>query len=191
MPIKALNDQGHGNIETISRSIRWAADHGADFITMSLGSTNTSNILKSAIDYANKLGSVVFCAAGNSGSNIDIMYPARYDNTIAIGAIDRNLKRTDFTCSGDSLDFLAPGHEIIGCVPGNKYAIMSGTSMSNPFAVGLSALLLAYNRKEKKYQLNSYQEYIEIFKNTAISLKDNRYSGNKKYEGYGIIQPTL
>lgn len=191
IPVKALNDKGQGNIEIISKAVRWAADAGADLITMSLGSSSSSIPLQSAIDYANTQGSIIFCAAGNSGPNVDIMYPARYENTIAIGAIDKNLNRTDFTCSGDSLDFLAPGHEIIGCVPGNRYAVMSGTSMSNPFAVGLAAILLSYNRSEKKYRLETYKDYIEIFKKTAKHLSDPRYSGNKKYEGYGIIQPTL
>lgn len=191
VPIKALDDEGNGNTNTISEAIIWAANNGSDFITMSLGSTNSSKQLKSAVDYANNKGSIIFCAAGNSGPSVDIMYPAKYKNTIAIGAIDRNLNRTSFTCAGDSLDFLAPGHEIIGCVPGDKYAIMSGTSMSNPFAVGLAALLLAYNKRERKYKLNSYKDYIEIFKNTATSIKDVRYSGKKRYEGYGIMRPTL
>lgn len=191
IPVKALNDQGQGSIDTICEAVRWSADAGAEFITMSLGSTSSSSNLKLAIDYANSKGSIIFCAAGNSGPSADIMYPARYENTIAIGAIDKNLNRTDFTCSGDSLDFLAPGHEIIGCVPGDKYAIMSGTSMSNPFAVGLAALLLAYNKSEKKYQLKTCQDYRNIFRSTAVSLDNPQYSGIKKYQGYGIIQPTL
>jgi subtilisin family serine protease len=191
IPIKALDNNGNGSTSNIAQAVRWAADRGSDFITMSLGSPNSPAELKSAIDYANNKGCIIFCAAGNSGPSVDIMYPARYENTIAIGAIDRNLKRTNFTCSGNSLDFLAPGHEIIGCVPGDKYAIMSGTSMSNPFAVGLAALLLAYNKNEKKYKLENYKDYIDIFKSTAKSLTDSRYAGNKKYEGYGIIYPTL
>jgi subtilisin family serine protease len=191
IPIKALDNNGNGSTSTIAQAVRWAADRGSDFITMSLGSPNSPAELKSAIDYANNKGCVIFCAAGNSGPSVDIMYPARYENTIAIGAIDRNLKRTNFTCSGDSLDFLAPGHEIIGCVPGDKYAIMSGTSMSNPFAVGLAALLLAYNKNEKKYKLDNYKDYVDIFKSTTKSLSDSKYAGNKKYEGYGIMYPVL
>lgn len=191
LPIKALGDDGNGSIFTISRAVRWAADAKVDFITMSLGAPVSNPQLKSAIDYAETMGCVVFCAAGNSGPSVDIMYPARYDNVIAIGAIDKNLQRTDFTCSGDSLDFLAPGHDILGCVPGNSYALMSGTSMSNPFAVGLAALLCSYNKREKRYKLDNYQDYIDMFKETAVSLKDPRYKGNPKYEGYGIMQPTL
>jgi subtilisin family serine protease len=191
IPIKALGDKGSGNIKHVADAVIWAANNRSDFITMSLGSPSSINSLKTAIDYANRKGSIVFCAAGNSGKEKDVMYPAKYSNTIAIGAIDRDLNRTKFTCSGDSLDFLAPGYEILGCVPGNKYAMMSGTSMSNPFAVGLAALLLSYNRKEKKYKLETYQDYIDVFKSTAVSLSDPSYKGNKKYEGYGIIQPTI
>jgi subtilisin family serine protease len=189
LPIKALDGSGSGSISNIINAIIWAADYGSvDFITMSLGSPNGLPELESAINYANSKGCVIFCAAGNSGENVDIMYPAKYEQTISIGAIDENLERTNFTCSGDSLDFLAPGHNILGCTPGGRYALMSGTSMSNPFAVGCASLLLSYNRKHKKYKLNSYKDYIEIFKSSAINLSNSKYN-NKKYQGYGVINP--
>ena len=191
MPIKALDNNGNGSMQAISAAIRYAADCRVDFITMSLGSPFPAPAIKQSIDYAASKNCIMFCAAGNSGPGVDIMYPAKYDHTIAIGAIDRNLKRTEFSCSGDSLDFLAPGHEIIGCVPNNQYAIMSGTSMSNPFAVGLACLLLAYNKTEKKYELNTSNDYINIFKKTAKKLSDSRYEPIKKYQGYGIMYPTL
>lgn len=191
MPIKALGDDGSGNMSNLVNAIKYAADSGVDFITMSLGSSTPARDVESAIMYASSKGCVIFCAAGNSGPGVDIMYPAKYDNTIAIGAIDKKLNRTSFTCSGDSLDFLAPGHEIIGCVPGNNYALMSGTSMSNPYAVGLAALLLAYNRQEKKYILKTHQDYIEVFKKEAKDLNDERYKGDKRYQGYGIMYPVL
>jgi subtilisin family serine protease len=118
------------------------------------------------------------------------MYPAKYKETISIGAIDENLDRTSFTCSGDSLDFLAPGHNILSCVPNNKYALMSGTSMSNPFAVGCAALVCSYFKNNFGKKMN-LQDYISFFRKTAISLKDPTYSGQKRYEGYGIIKPVL
>jgi len=158
---------------------------------MSLGSPYPAQLLESAIDYAASKGCVMFCAAGNSGKNTDIMYPAKYNHTIAIGAINENLDRTDFTCSGDSLDFLAPGYNILGCVPGNKYALMSGTSMSNPFVVGCASLLLSYNRKYKKYKLDTVEDYINVFKQSAKDLQNKEYKGIKKYQGYGILYPVL
>lgn len=189
--VKALGDNGNGSLSNISKAIIWSADKKVDFITMSLGSHYHSKDLESAIKYAANKGSIIFCAAGNSGKDTDVLYPAKYDNTIAIGAINEKLERTDFTCSGESLDFLAPGHNILGCVPGNKYALMSGTSMSNPFAVGCASLLLSYNRKHKKYNLNTVNDYIEVFKKTSRNLTDSRYSGIKKYQGYGILYPVL
>jgi len=184
--VKALGDNGNGNIRNICNAIKWSADSGVDFITMSLGSHQSSIDLKTAIDYAANKGCIIFCAAGNSGKDTDIMYPAKYDHTIAIGAVNENLERTDFTCSGESLDFLAPGFNILGCVPGNRYALMSGTSMSNPFVVGCASLLCSYNKKYKKYQLNTCEDYIEVLKTQTIKLSNPLYQ-SKKYQGYGII----
>jgi subtilisin family serine protease len=189
MPVKGLKDDGSGSLESIVNSIRWSADAGVDFITMSLGSPRSSKELEDAINYAYNKGVVIFCAAGNSGPDVDIMYPARYKSTISIGAIDENLNRTSFTCSGEDLDFLAPGHNILGCVPGNNYALMSGTSMSNPFAVGCAALYCSYHRKVGKKL--SQQDYIDLFKKTATTLKNPEYAGKRQYEGYGILNPVL
>lgn len=193
MPLKALNDDGSGDLRAIVDAITWAADQSVDFITMSLGSPQGTEYLHNAIKYASNKGVIVFCAAGNSGTNSDLMYPAHYPEVISIGAVDKDLNRTEFTCSGDELDFLAPGHEIVGAVPGNRYAIMSGTSMSNPYAVGCASLLLSFSRQIKYSAmdglLKSAEDYISIFKKSALKLTDPRYSGIRKYEGYGIIRP--
>ena len=191
MPVKALGDDGSGTIQDISKAIRWAADQGVDFITMSLGSPGTSSLLEKSIKYAAERGVIIFCAAGNSGPEVDVMYPAKYDECIAIGAVDSRLQRTSFSCSGESLDFLAPGQDILGCVPDNKYAVMSGTSMSNPFAVGCASLLLSYLRKTNQRIPQTADDYINIFRKNAKPLADQRYARQKKYEGYGILYPTL
>lgn len=191
IPIKALNDDGSGNLNNVINAVIWAADKAVDFITMSLGSPHPAPSLEKAIEYAHSKGVIVFCAAGNSGPNTDIMYPAKYDYTISIGAVDENLERTDFTCSGETLDFLAPGHNILSCVPGNRYAIMSGTSMSNPFAVGLASLLLSYNKQYNKFQLKNYNDYIKVFKEYAKPLKNSQYGTSRRYQGYGVMYPAL
>lgn len=186
LPIKALSDNGYGYISSVIKGIRWAADHKCDFITMSLGSPQEDKNLKKAIDYAVSKGCVIFCAAGNSGPNHDIMYPAKYDNVIAIGAIDKNLDRTIFTCSGNSLDFMAPGQDILGCTQNNGYAIMSGTSMSNPFATGCASLFLSYNKRNNNLKYKTAQHYINFFQNYTTPIS-NVGLRSKKYQGYGII----
>ena len=180
IPIKALSDNGSGNINHIIQAVEWAANIRVDFITMSLGSPFPNKELENVLNYANSKGCVIFCAAGNSGEDADIMYPAKYKNVISIGAIDENLQRTEFTCSGDDLDFLAPGHNILSCVPGG-YAMMSGTSMSNPFAVGCAALLLSNRRKSKQSSNLTYQNYIDLFRSKSKSLSNIRYAGKRKY----------
>lgn len=191
VPVKVLGNNGSGSIGSIAEGICWAADQKEiNFLTMSLGSPASHPELERSVDYAISKGKVVFCAAGNSGPDIDIMFPARYKNTISIGAVDENLNRTDFSCSGDSLDFLAPGHNIMGCVPKNSYALMSGTSMSNPFAVGIASLLLSYNFKVNKFKLNDYSDYVRVLKEYCKPLNDSRYERSKKYQGYGILYPV-
>lgn len=190
MPVKALGDDGSGNISDISQAIRWAADQHVDFITMSLGSPGTARVLENAVKYAYDKGCIIFCAAGNSGPNVDIMYPAKYDQCISIGAINSKMERTVFSCSGDSLDFLAPGQDILGCIPGNSYAVMSGTSMSNPFAVGCASLLLSYNRKHKAYKLETLDDYIRVLSSMAIPIPEVKYQ-SKRYQGNGIINIKL
>ena len=187
LPIKALDSKGNGSLRNVIEGIIWAADAGADFITMSLGASNSNDQLEKAIQYASLKGSVVFAAAGNSGENTEILYPARYKNVISIGAIDENLSRTSFTCSGEDLDFLSPGHNIFSIAPNSGYAIMSGTSMSNPFAVGCAALLLSHNRQHKKFSLRSAQDYIDVLSKVCIDIPEERYR-SRKYQGNGIIK---
>jgi len=191
MPVKVLGDQGTGSVGSIVDGLYWTADQkNVDFITMSLGSSGPNIDIEKAINYAESKNKIIFCAAGNSGAENDVMYPAKYPNTIAISAIDEKLQRTNFSCSGESLDFLAPGHNIMGCIPNNKYAKMSGTSMSNPFAVGIASLLLSYNLKHNQYQLNSCKDYVNILKEYCKPLNDIKYPAIKKYQGYGIIHPV-
>ena len=187
LPVKALDSKGNGSLRNVIEGIIWAADAGADFITMSLGASNSNDQLEKAIQYASLKGSVVFAAAGNSGENTEILYPARYKNVISIGAIDENLSRTSFTCSGEDLDFLSPGHNIFSIAPNSGYAIMSGTSMSNPFAVGCAALLLSHNRQHKKFSLRSAQDYIDVLSKVCIDIPEERYR-SRKYQGNGIIK---
>lgn len=152
---------------------------------MSLGSPAGDARMDRAIKYAHNKNILVFCAAGNSGERTPIMYPAKYPESIAIGAIDINMNRTRFTCAGEELEFLSPGQDILSCVPGDNYAKMSGTSMSNPFAAGYAALLLSYHKKRF-----SKKECVELFRQSVKNLSNPQYQ-TKFYQGYGILVPKI
>ena len=85
MPIKVLSKEGSGTTADIADGIRWAADHGANVINMSLGSPFPSAILHSACQYARKKGVTIVCAAGNSGQE-GVGYPAAFPECIAVSA---------------------------------------------------------------------------------------------------------
>ena len=69
MPLKSLGDNGSGNVKDIGEAILYAADNGADIITMSLGTPVGSLVLRQCINYAVDKGCALFCAAGNSGQS--------------------------------------------------------------------------------------------------------------------------
>ena len=77
MPVKVLDHFGWGNTADISDAIRWAADHGAKVINMSLGGGGRSEVMEHAVEYARAKGVVVVCAAGNGGRGV-VEFPAAY-----------------------------------------------------------------------------------------------------------------
>jgi subtilisin family serine protease len=101
------------------------------------------------------------------------------------------MDRSNFSCTGQDLDFLAPGNEIFSTVPESWYAILSGTSMANPFAVGVAALLLSYNRsKGNKIKLECSDDYRKVFKKNTIPVSNPKFAKDKFFEGFGIINPS-
>ena len=192
MPVKVLDSKGNGNMLVVADGIRWAADHGANFISMSLGSPAKIQQVRKAIQYACQKGVVTFCAAGNAGNTEEVFYPANYPETIAIGAIDENFKRAEFSNTGRNLDFMAPGVDIFSTFPKNWYSTLSGTSMACPFAVGVAALLLSYVKAGHLHlKLETVDDYRDQFRKYTIPLTDEHYSNPQFYRGFGIIDPRL
>lgn len=189
IPVKVLNGQGSGDLVSVSKGIRWAVDEGkADLICMSLGAPNPVQEVRKAVQYAESKGVICFVAAGNAGLTKQIFYPADYPETIAIGSIDESLSRSSFSNTGHNLDFMAPGSKIFSTVPDNWYAVLSGTSMATPFAVGIAALLLSYCKNNKsEIKLSCSEDYRKVFKEHTMPIKNIDLKNSKFYQGFGII----
>lgn len=147
MPVKVFPDGAEStNTIKIAAGIRWAADHGADIINLSVGGDAGSVDLKNAIDYAVSKGSMIIAASGNDGYANYISYPAAYDGVIAVGSTNSSDAISSFSNKGSHLDLVAPGESIAL----NNYAqgttalgMMSGTSFSAPTVTAAAGLLMS------------------------------------------------
>lgn len=194
MPLKVLNSFGVGTLKAVEEAIYYAVDHGADLISMSLGTRNPVPAIEKAIEYANSKSVVCFVAAGNAGSNKTLLYPAAYTSVISVGAVDEQCMRADFSCTGPNLDFVAPGVRIYSTVPKSSYAFLSGTSMACPFALATAALVLSEKRKADPNIKMNIDDYRSILKNNTINIKNLDQNldqqGRRFWQGMGIINPS-
>ena len=87
-------------------------------------------------------GGLVIFAAGNEG--LPYGSPANYAPVVAVGAVDRDGTRADFSNYGNWVDICGPGVAITSTVPEGKYGRLRGTSMACPHVTGTAALLVSY-----------------------------------------------
>src|SRR6201999_3271999 len=104
---------GEGDAPVIAQGVRFAADHGAKIINMSLEFDSTVGgrdipELIDAIAYAREKGVLVVAASGNEGE-ASVAYPARNVNVLAVGGTTEHGCLADYSNSGHGLDLVAPG----------------------------------------------------------------------------------
>jgi serine protease len=180
LPVKVFPDDPvmGGTLDAVLRGIRWAAGldagdgapanpHVADVINLSLGFDGVSDdgvvLMQEAVDAARGQGALLVAAAGNEGRPDGVLYPARLDGVLAVGSIDWEFTRSEFSTYGVGLDLMAPGgsapvdaaddevclvggrHLMVGASgpSANDLSCQSGTSIAAAFVAGVAALLIA------------------------------------------------
>ena len=177
MAVKVMNESGEGTDAMVATGIRWATDHGADIVTMSLGVDGTSWSLQSAIRYAHENDVVMIAAAGNSGTSV-VSYPAAYPEVIAVGATDDTDRKASFSNYGVDLDLMAPGVSIYSTQGGSSYQYLSGTSAAAPHVAGVAAVMLSINPA-----LTSG----EVFSTLNSTATDIYMTGKDSTSGWGLV----
>ncbi|MBC7543588.1 MAG: S8 family serine peptidase [Candidatus Sericytochromatia bacterium] len=180
IPVKAL---GNGGSEaSITDGVIWAADHGANVITMSLGLYKRSPVFEKALGYALGKGVTITASAGNNNAQNDPdtapHLPSTYPGVIEVAATDAADQKASFSNFGKTVSVAAPGVNILSCKPGGGYQLMSGTSMAAPHAAGLAALILSNHPDWKPAQVKAAMQ---------ASAKDLGTSGFDPIFGFGRI----
>ncbi|MFI2611422.1 type VII secretion-associated serine protease mycosin [Kitasatospora sp. NPDC018619] len=187
LPVKVRTSEG-GQVpeqNDLAAAIRFAVDHGAKVVNMSIGGTfRFDSQARKAVAYAVSKDVVLVGGAGNSGADLSVNYPAAFPGVVAVGAADSNGKVWDNSKSGPELTLLAPGVEIYRASAKSltSYAIGNGTSDSTAYVSATAALI-----RSKYPNLSAGQVINRIIKSAAPpsggAVPNNEY-------GYGILSPA-
>jgi len=153
MPLKVLDAFGSGSTANIADAIRYAADHGAKVINMSLGGPYPDRLMENACQYAKKKGVLIVCAAGNSMGG-PVGYPAAFPECLAVSSVGPTGELAFYSSIGKEVGIAAPGGDktygdqdgiIQNTVVEGKddYYSFQGTSMASPHVAAAAALAMA------------------------------------------------
>jgi subtilisin family serine protease len=181
--VKAATNSNPENISGAYSGIQWAANNGADVISMSWGGGGYSASNQNLINTIHNMGIVLIGAAGNENVSTP-HYPSSYNNVISIASTDGNDVKSDFSNYGTTIDLCAPGGSNAGGPGGllsttfstgtyGNYDLMQGTSMATPVASGMAGLILSVNPELTPVEVEN------IMKSTA----DDIYPVNPDYIG--------
>ncbi|MDI6800665.1 MAG: S8 family serine peptidase [Thermodesulfovibrionales bacterium] len=167
----------------MAAGIYYAADNGANILSISIGADSPDSQVLAAIDYAADIkGALVVAAAGNDGPGTgSIDYPWAYVKVISVGALDindvvpdwssRGINDGDYAIEEREVEFATHGVSIESTYYNGCYAYMSGTSMATPHVSGLAAKLWQGNAAGTRSYLQSIAKDIgEIGDDTATGF---------------------
>lgn len=162
MPVAVMQSDGTGAISTIIQGINYAAQNGADVISMSIGTYAYSIAMEQALAVAYQ-SAVLVAAAGNDGLGMKYccplcadMFPGAFTFVLGVQATQQSgglALFSNFDCTGPSYsvhteeelynyELSAPGVGIMSTVPNGQYRSYNGTSMACPLVAGGVASLL-------------------------------------------------
>ena len=184
IPLTGTSDEQSN--DELPQAIRWAADHGAKVISMSLGGvrrpaqnrTACPDDEQQAIFYALRKGAILFAASGNRGANDDaVEEPGVCLGVVSVGAVDKNGTVASFSSRHRYLTMSAPGVNIASIGPGGAPFSGDGTSQATAIASAVAALVWS-----KYPSLTASQVVARILATLArrTAAPDSSY-------GYGIL----
>ena len=187
---KKYNEEPEETIQDeLANGIRTAVKDGAQVISMSIGYSAPSGVVRDAINYAYSHGVVLVASSGNSGNNdtqhgtsnpdiAPVSFPAEYPGVLSVGAVTSAGVPATFSSGNLSVRIAAPGKGVPAEGRDGLYYTVDGTSPACALVAGVAALLKA------KYKKISPAQVTEALTATAQQTPSGSYS---VLTGFGIV----
>jgi cyanobactin maturation PatA/PatG family protease len=168
LPIFRDVDEGEGRLSQLdlARAIERAVLEGAHIVSVSGGQRSPTGQADATLQHALRLceenNVLVVAATGNDGCEC-LHVPAALPSVLAVGALGRNGEPLPTSNWGDayrSNGVLAPGEGIVGAIPGDGTASMTGSSFATAMVAGAAALLLSIQHRQDRIDPHGVAEAI-------------------------------
>jgi type VII secretion-associated serine protease mycosin len=189
LPVRVLDKQNrYRDAATVARGLRWAVDHGARVVNLSLGGSGRSLSLADAIGYAYEHDVVVVACTGNvaEGGTNEVWYPARETGVLAVSGLaetrtggERRLSLWSGALTGPATVLTAPAVNLLGAKPGGYWRVQ-GTSFAAPLVTAAAALVRA--RWPRMNAPNVINHLIRTAQDLGKRGRDDTY-------GFGEVNP--
>ncbi len=204
LPVRVLDSQNrYKDAANVAKALRWAVDHGADVVNMSLGGGLRSPALADAINYAYQHNVVIVACTGNqsaspsadpagaaggstggpSDNSDEIWYPAREPGVVAVAGLAEDGDQPTLwsgTLTGPDTVLVAPAVNMLGAKPGGYWRVQ-GTSFAAPLVSATAALI----RSRWPYMdaANVINRLISTADDLGVTGRDDEY-------GFGEVDPV-
>ena len=202
--VHALKVFPGGRFSDLIDALDQCIDRQLDIVNLSLGSSETSELVAHKLVEVRQSGVACIVAAGNASG--PVQFPGSEPSVLTVSAIgkleefpaDTNHAQTvvpnlvagsmfspKFTCFGPQIAVAGPGVAIVSTVPGGGYASWDGTSMATPHITGMGALLLAHHPTFRDgNRLRNEQRVAQLF--SLLASAGVRMLGDPTREGVGV-----
>jgi subtilisin family serine protease len=137
-----------GAVDSVAEAFAWMARERVPVINISLvGPPN--GLLEQIVRIVTARGHLVVAAVGNDGPSSPPLYPAAYDEVIAVTAVDAHRRVLLEACRGKHVDFSAPGSNMSAAGLESAYGRVRGTSFAAPIVAGLLASRMSEIDKQR------------------------------------------
>ena len=143
--LKIFPKRGGALTSNVIRAIEWAIAQRLDVVNCSFGGDTPSKLEEEAYNRARRANVLVIAAVGNEATWV--RYPAAYASVVGVGAVDHMRRIASFSNTGNAVDFVAPGVDVMSTMISARGLVGSitlddGTTLpAHPFAYSKSGAI--------------------------------------------------